>query len=305
MRFLYCLLCILCLSLSLGQLCLTDLRHGLDETDLAESATGTEAATLLHQAVNLLEPDLPPFLYSPLAYPVEPLDPSFDSVKFLLERQLLPATWEAQTLTPEVWEDMLSRVARWYNVAAPAITGTTKADITQSLATLIQQVSPRLRGVALIATAQHNRDEVAFWAIIRNDSIFPRLIVYRPPTGAPLAGIHIRDLLPRLGNCAQTITNYVHAPEDTARRLFTGNNNGQMIIASTSPVRMDGFTYVPQGEESNYLTFNTQALEAFSSYAAVFEGGSANPLLVTRLLPQVRTNMNPRELLGFLFPERF
>jgi hypothetical protein len=304
MRFLCCLVC--CLSFfSLGQTCLSELRYGMTETELTELATGADAARLLHQAVNLLEPDLPPFLYSPLAYPLDASEPGFDTVKFLLERQLLPADWEPQTLTPDVWQDMLTRVARWYNLSAPATYDLTKGALTESIDALIQQAAPRLRGVALIATARHNRDAVAFWAVIRNDSIFPRLIVYRPPEGLSLAGAPIRNLLPYLSNCAQTITNYVYAPEDTARRLFAGNANGQMIIASTSPVRMDGFTYVPQGEESAYLTFDTLALAPFTSYAAVFEGGSANPLLVTRLLPQVRTNMNPRELLGFLFPERF
>lgn len=297
MRLLCCLL--LSLSLALGQLCLDELHGVLAGQELSEPARGLEAAQLVARAVELLEPNLPPLRYlSPAP------EAALTSAHFLAERELLPDDWQPHSLTLEVWQEMLARLAGWYRLSPPAATSLARAALIADLAALIGEISPRLRPVALIATAQRNRQAVAFWGVIRNDAIYPRLIVYRPPEGQPLAEGPIRSLLPQLSTCAQPLRHYVHAPEDTARRLFANHADGQMVIVSTAPPITEGLIVVPSGAESDYLTFNALALAPYSSYAAVFAGASANPLLVTRLLPQVRTNLNPRELLGLLFPGR-
>ena len=154
--------------------------------------------------------------------------------------------------------------------------------------------------VALIASKENDRSQLAFSAVVRNDSVYPRLIVYRP--GQENVDLHndVDKVLAFLSNCVYSISDYIFAPEQTAKKLFLANNDGRMLMASTFPVRPEELTYVPQGEETDYLTFVSPELEPFSIYAALFEGSGVSPFAITRLLASVRTNMNPKEVLDFV-----
>ena len=299
------LLAVLLLSgFAFAQPCYTELRGELTDEQLAQSATGLDAARLLKRAVDFLEPVLPQLVNTPDTFPLAYGDEGFAEAQYLAQRGVLPPTWQAGELSLGTWQEMVSEVAAWYDLdpftVAPELS---YGALLETLSNLIGSVRPLLRPVALIATDPANRDAVAFWAIIRNNSVFPRLIVVRPPAeGVALDG-GLRGALPLLGSCALELENFIYAPSDTAQRLFmTNTERSRMYVASTAPARDDGFTTVPSGEETGYLTFRAEDLSPYEMFAAVFEGPSVGPATLMRLLPQVRTNMNPREVLQFVLP---
>jgi hypothetical protein len=284
------------LSLASAQTCATELRGDLTDEALAEPATGTDAVIFMQRAMQLLEPALPKLAYLPddFAY----LDN--EAAIYVGTRGLLPATWEPATLTPEVWQDLVQGLAAWYDLELETNNDLTKAGLLTTMDNLVTQASASLRPVALVASSQEDATKVAFWAIIRNDSIYPRIIVYRPSREGVGLQEGIAKVLPLLGNCALPLQNYIYAPEDTARRLFLANNTATMYVAATQPETSADPSVVPTGEETDYLTFQTSALEGYSAFAALFEGSGVGPMTIMRLLPQVRTNMNPAQVVRFV-----
>ncbi|CAN5786445.1 hypothetical protein BH24DEI2_BH24DEI2_12650 [soil metagenome] len=293
---------LLFLNLALAQTCYPELRGLLTDAELGQVATGNDAAHFLHEAVDLLEPVLPP-LVSVNMFGLQPGDAGFEDADFLAQRGLLPAAWQADTLTTATWQEMLDDVAAWYDLE-PFATGPdlTRGALLETLSNLIDAASPRLNPVALVATDPADRDVVAFWGIIRSDSVYPRLIVYRPPNaGVDLAG-GVGAVLPRLETCALRLDNYVYAAATTAQKLFLATNQARMYVATTAPQNATGFIPVPVGDETDYLTFQNAALTPYTSFAALFDGPSVGPGALLRLLPQVRNNMNPREVLRLIAP---
>ena len=302
MRLRLVLLTGLLLNFALAQTCYPELRGTLTDAALEQVASGSDAAHLLRQAVDLLEPVLPP-LVSVNAFGLQPGDEGFEDADFLAQRGLLPATWQADTLTVDTWQDMVDGVAAWYDLE-PFTTGSdlTRGALVATLSNLVGAASPRLDPVALVATDDSNRDAVTFWGVIRSDSVYPRLVVYRPPpAGTSLAG-GVGAVLPQLETCALRLDNYVFAPATTAQKLFLATNQARMYVATTEPPNASGFIAVPTGEETDYLTFQNAALTPYTSFAALFDGPTVGPGALLRLLPQVRTNMNPREVLRLVLP---
>lgn len=293
-------LVMLTLNAALAQTCRAELQAGLSAEELAQPATGVQAAELLERAVKLLEPALPP-LRSALPTPLlEPGEAGFNAATFLLERGLLPGSWQPNSLSLGSWREMLQGLASWYRLAALEPSGDLSlAGLLNDLSGLVAAVAPSLRPVALVASVPGERSRVAFWAVIRNHSVYPRLLVFRPPDALVLEG-GIAAALPLLSTCAQKVDNFVFAPADVAQRLFLANNRASMYLAATVPDDRRGLWLVPSGEEAAYLAFEAAALEPYSMYATVFEGPPANPAMLLRLIPQVRTNMNPRELTQLL-----
>jgi hypothetical protein len=172
--------------------------------------------------------------------------------------------------------------------------------LIETLVRLIEKAAASIQPVALIASKEAKRDQLAFLALVRNDSVYPRLIVYRSGQEDMNLEGGYGYVLDFLSNCAYRVNDYIFAPEATAKKLFLANNDGRMLLASTYPVRPEELTYVPQGEETDYLTFIASELEPYSIYAALFESSGISPFAVTRLLASVRTNMNPKEVLDFV-----
>jgi hypothetical protein len=283
-------------QLTFAQMCSAELRGTLTDDDLQTPATGVDAADFIHQAVEVLEPALPRLAYLP-----DPFDyMDIPSAVFTAEHGLLPALWEPGTLSFEVWQEMVIGLAAWYDINVDISPDLTKAGLLQTLESLVTQASPQLRPVALVASRQDDPNKVAFWAVVRNHSLYPRIIVHRPLQDDGGLGDGVKTVLPLLSNCAQQISNYIFANEDTAKNLFLSNTDARMIVASTYPVRAEEITYVPVGEETAYLTFASPELEPYTTYAALFEGSGPGPFMVARLIPQVRTNMNPKEVLDFV-----
>ncbi len=300
MRFLL-LLILLGFSPTFAQTCQTELQGELSGEALAAPASALQAAELFRRAVELLEPALPQ-LQTAESLPLAPGEEGYETVRYLAERGLLPLAWQPGALTIEVWEAMLRGLWSWYRAAPLAPSSElTVSSLIDDLSLLIERVAPDLRPVALVASESAERERVAFWAVIRNRSVYPRLIVSRPLEGVTLqAGVV--SVLPLLSSCVQPLTNYVYAPAETARRLFLANNQAQMYLVASSPGEMQGVQLVPEGEEADYLAFRSSELDGLDAYAAVFDGPRASPAALLRLLPQVRTNMNPRELLQLLAP---
>ena len=198
---------------------------------------------------------------------------------------------------------MIDGVAAWYDLE-PFATGPdlTRGALLETLSNLIARASPRLNPVALVATDPANRDAVAFWGVIRSDSVYPRLVVYRPPDADTNLAGGVGAVLPQLETCALRLDNYVYAAATTAQKLFLATNQARMYVATTAPPSALSFLAVPVGEETDYLTFKSAALEPFTAFTALFDGPSVGPGALLRLLPQVRTNMNPREVLRLVLP---
>ena len=297
------LLSLLSSSLAFAQTCYPELRGALTDEELGQVASGAEAAHLLKKAVDLLEPVLPPLVTSPGTFTLQAGTESFEDADFLAQRGLLPETWQADVLTQDVWQEMVDALAAWYDLAPFALgTDLTRATLLDTLSRLISAAVPHLNAVALVATDPANRDAVAFWAVIRNTSVYPRLVVLRPPSADTSVAGGVDSVLPLLEACALPLDNFVFASAATAQKLFLATNRARMYVASTAPESDLGFLAVPPGEETDYLTFESPALAPYTSFAALFDGPSIGPGALLRLLPQVRTNMNPRELLRLVLP---
>ncbi len=279
-----------------AQQCLSELRGNLSDEVLLEPATGTDAVVFMQRAMRLLEPALPKLAYLPSDFAY--LDN--EAAVYIGTRGLLPAFWEPNTLTSEMWQDLVQGLANWYDLEAISTPDLSKGSLIAALDDLISRASETLRPVALIASAEADPGRVAFWAVIRNDSIYPRVIVYRPTQENIGLQDGVATALPLLGNCAMSLENYIYAPETTARDLFLANNTAKMYVAATQPETSADPELVPSGEETDYLTFQVSALGSYSAFAALFEGSGVGPMTVMRLLPKVRTNMNPAQVVKFV-----
>jgi hypothetical protein len=284
------------LSFGYAQTCVSELRGDLSDESLLEPATGADAVVFMERAMKLLEPAMPKLAYLPSDFAY--LDN--EAAVYVGTRALLPALWEPEVLTPEVWQELVQGLANWYDLTATTTPDLTKGSLIAALGDLVTRAAATLRPVALVASAQDDDTKVAFWAIIRNDSVYPRIIVYRPNEAGVGLQEGIAGALPLLGNCALSLENYIYAPEETARSLFLSNNTAKMYVAATQPETSNDPEVVTTGEEISYLTFNTPALEGYSAFAALFEGSGVGPMTVMRLLPQVRTNMNPAQVVKFV-----
>jgi hypothetical protein len=300
MRLARFLAVLLFFGITFAQTCLEDLRGKLTDAELSQSASGLEAAELLKRAVDLLEPVLPQLFSLPSDFAVLPDEAGYPTAKFLNERGLIERDWRPEAFSVEVWEHMLNAFRDWYQLSPATVAGLTRADLVEALNEVIVTVSPKLKPVALVASDSVDRDRVAFWAIIRNDSVYPRMIVFRPPTDAVGLGQDITVALPLLANCAMQPQNYIFAPVDTARDLFLSHNQSRMYVVGTAPEPLEGYTEVLEGEETDYLTFASEETSPFELFSVVFAGPGAGPMTVLRLLPQVRTNMSPAEVLDFV-----
>lgn len=295
-RYLTMLLLSACLSCALAQRCQQELQAGFSAAQLAQPATGRVAAQLLSRAVQLVEPVLPPLVQAS-ALPLPESDPAYGAVKFLARHKLLPHGWRADSLTLEVWAEMLGRVAAWYKLAPPQPSGDTIGALINSLEDLLERIGANLRPVALVATDGQNPDKIVFWAIIRNDTVYPRLIVMHPPADEVIGDAGLEGILSQLSNCALVLTHYVTTSADNALRLYLANNKSHMVIVRSDPPAAQDLQEVPVGQEPAYFTFQAPAVAGDARYAAVFVGPSTGLLTILQIIPHIRTNMSPRQIL--------
>lgn len=290
-------------TLGFSQRCMLELHDGLNTETLTEPITGRDAAVYLKRAVDLLEPVLPQLVYAGLNLPIAQDDPDYQTVRFLAERGLLSPDWHPGEIDTATWRDMLARFAGWYDIRPETqlLAPLSKAEVILSLSELIDRVAPALKPVALVASDPSDRNAVAFWAVLRNEGIYPRLIIVRPPE---LTRVNLRQgiepVLPALGNCALNVTKFISAPVNTAQRLFLANNAARMVVAQTDEPDFTGLVWVPAGEEMQFFSFSAATLDGAQQYAALFDGPSVGVTTLMTIIPQLRTNMNPREIIDFI-----
>jgi hypothetical protein len=284
-----------------AQACIAELRADEGSANLQVPATGRDAVRFMARAVHLLEPVLPRFDVND-ALPIAVTDPAYEDARYLLERRLLPASWQPDTLDVVTWQTMLTRLGRWYDLS-PVATTNGAGDITRrvmilTLADFIDNVQQNTDAVALIASSESNPNRIDFWAVIRNDGVYPRMIVVRPPASNVNLQNGAASVLPALSSCATPLENFIFAPADVARQLFLSTNQSRMIVASAAPnnLQMD----VPSGQEIDFLVFNAPELDDIQRYAALFPGPTLGIGAILGLIPRVRTNMSPGEILAFL-----
>ncbi|MEZ4629794.1 MAG: hypothetical protein R2880_03605 [Deinococcales bacterium] len=286
---------------SLAQSCLAELQGDTSAESFAEVATGRDAAQLLKRAVDVLEPVMPAFPSSNLTalnY-IALDDPAYKDAEFLAKRYLLPAGWRPDELNQEIWSTMLKWFSAWYDLDPPRYAESlTKGELIADLEALINLASPKGRAVALVAANNRRQNDLAFLGLIRLGGVYPRLIVVRPPLVTIDINQSLKNVFPYLENCAIKLENYIYAPSDTARQLFLAHNDSKMYIVALAPEDLAESFNVPLGDEVSYFEYQAALLAQSQKFVAVFEGRAPNPLQITRMLPQIRTNMGPREILS-------
>jgi len=284
-----------------AQACIAELRADEGGADLQVSANGRDAVRYMARAVQLLEPVLPRFDVTD-NLPIGEDDPAYDDARYLLERRLLPASWQPDDIDLATWQTMLTRMGRWYDLSPVATTNDsgelTKRIMILTLADVIDRAQQQIIPVALIASSESNPNRIDFWAIIRNDGVYPRMIVVRPPTSNINLQQGAANVLPMLSSCATPIDNFIFAPASVARQLFLSTNQSSMIVASAAPDNLQ--MQVPSGQEIAFLDFSAAELSDTERYAALFPGPSLGIGTILGLITQVRTNMSPGEIIAFL-----
>ncbi len=291
------LIIILFTTSSLAQSCFSELSQNWTEEELSEQITNIEAGFLVRVAVDLLEPNLPQITSIPFDFDLRLDDENYQLIRFLIERGLMD--YQNDLELENIKQSLINRLRAWYSLPAIEIgDNLTRLELVSTLSTTISSVT--LAPVALVASAD-NKDEIAFWSIIRNDSIYPRMIVFKPPNKEELSlNNGLKELISHLDNCAYKVEKYIFSSAETAKQLFLTNFDSRMIIVDSSPDILDGYLKVEQGQEADYFSFLAEDLRTVDSYAAVFTEQEIKPFKIMRLLPKVRTNMNPKQILDFL-----
>ena len=281
-----------------AQTCTTEIRGEVPDAALSQTATGLDAAEALRRTVDVLEPALPQLYSMPTEFSVMPSEAHYTTARFLRERGLFPSTWTPDGLEPADWEFMLNGLRDWFGlpqvtVAQPPTLETVLDDLNE----VVELALPSLETIGLFSPSSDDDSKLAFWGIARRDSIYPRIIVQRPPEAD--VGRGADAALAALSTCAHTPTRFLSAAEATARTLFLENNRSDMYLVGSAPQPLEGFEQIDKGQELGYLTFTAEATEGVSSYAVVFAGKGLGLNGIMRLLPRVRTNMTPQDLLRF------
>lgn len=287
-------------SAALAQRCYDEVREGLSIAELSQPATGRSAAQLLKRAAELLEPSLPP-VQRVVDLPVAADDPDREAFSYLADRQLLAPMWLPGTFSADAWHAALTRIASWYELPVPALDESTPSnnDLLDSVAPIFDAAGEVLGPVAVFAFDPADGSRVVFWATLRN-GVYPRLIVVRPPAGPVDVQGDTAGALAQLSDCVVTLEKYVYAPADTAERLFLATNESRMVIMATEPPSPQFLLEAPTGEETSYLTFSAPEVADKTRYTALFLGPGVGFGQLLRLLPQLRTNMSPQEIVSFL-----
>ncbi len=287
-------------SLASAQICQPELWSSLSSDARARPPTGIDAARLMKRAVDLVEPALPP-LQGVRDIPLAEGHPDYQVVRFLAERKLLPEGWQEGAFDAASWGEMLDRFAAWYELPQaygtqrPAVT----TDLVVQLSGLLNAVSATIRPAALLATDPNDHNRTTFWAIIWNWTVYPRLLVVKADPSMERSAP--RDVMPRLSNCAVSVSAYISAPEETAKSLFLTHNDSRMYVVASDPARSNRWPFeVPVGAELDAFVYRLPDLEGVKVYAAVFDGPDVGIVTLLGMMGRVRTNISPLALSRYL-----
>lgn len=295
------LLTLLVPSAAAAQICVPELRAALTDLSTDRPATGIDAAVLLQRAVDLVEPALPALVAVHGGLPVPESSPYYGVVRYLAERRLLPASWRPGTIDAATWTKMLDDFQAWYKLKPMPLHDPARvSDLLVDTADVLERVSGAIRPAALLASDPADPNRIAFWAIIWNWTVYPRLIVLHPRDDVTLAG-GPQAVLPRMGDCAVHISSYVMAPEKDAAQLFLATNQSRMYVVGSVPDGAEPWPkIVPSGQELATFAFATPMVQDLKGFAAVFDGPDVGFRTVLGLLPKLRTNMSPTRFLAYM-----
>ncbi len=287
-------------NVALAQQCVDELSANLSDEMLAEKATGRVAARLFKQAVELLEPAMPPFNDTYITT-LNPDDPDYPVVKYLADRQILPETWQDGELDPQVWRAMLLKVVMWYDILPVSISheGLNNQQLIDNLSILIDRASETINPLVLAGVNSRQDSNFSFLSILRNDPPYPRLIVVKPSEEIDVSQ-NFESIFAHVGNCASKFSNYVYGPGPAARQLFLTHNRSIMYVFKTDSTGFESWIEVPQGQEVTYLEFINSDVADLSHYTALFNGSGPNIFTLMQVVPQFRTNMSPRAIINFV-----
>ncbi len=299
-RYLPAVLLSLLLATASAQRCYDEVREGWTPNELSQPATGRSAALLLRRAAALLEPSMPP-LQRVGDLPVAADDPDRETFSYLADRQLLAPMWSPGTFSADAWRAALSRIAGWYALPVPVLAETNPSnnELLDSLTPIFDNAGASLNPIALFAYDPEDGSRIAFWSTLRN-GVYPRMVVVKPPEVPVDVQGDTAAALAQLGDCVVTPENYVFTSADTAERLFLATNESRMVILETVPPSPQFLLEAPTGLESTYLTFTAPEVADKVRYTALFLGPGIGFGKLLRLLPQLRTNMSPQEVITFL-----
>ncbi len=287
-------------STAAAQICVSDLRGALTDLSTDRPATGIDAALVLERAVKLVEPALPRMVVVH-QIPVPKSSLNYDDVLYLAERRVLPASWRPGSIDAATWQTMLDRFQSWYKVAPFKVHDPKRvSDILLDGATALERVSKAIRPAALLASDPNDPKRIAFWAIIWNWTVYPRLIVLHPRSDVTLAN-GPEAALSHMGDCAVHISSYILAPAQDAARLFLATNQSRMYVVGSVPSGGTSWPKeVPTGQEVDAFAFRSPLVAKLDTYAAVFDGPKVGFRTVLGLLPKLHTNMSPTRFLSYM-----
>lgn len=281
--------------------CFEELRAGSSQESLAADATLEDALVLFERVVRLVEPALPPLVYNPdmsLLDGLEPTSAAYASAEYLLQRGLLPSDFSSSNFSAETWRDMKNNLRAWYDLPALGLTAIGSVEqLVQELSSLSQQISAKVEPVLIVASENRRADTLSFLSLMHLQSPYPRLIILRPLENIDISR-RIQNLFPLVSTCVFQVENYVYAPQSTATRLFFSNTDAESYIVSSEPHNVAPLA-IPIGQEVNYFQFNPSELEGIERFSVVFAGSNVGAMTVVRMLPQLRTNLGPRDIMGF------
>jgi len=281
-------------------ICQPELRASLTDLSVDRPATGMDAALVLERAVKLVEPALPALVHVS-SVPVEQGSAHYYDVLYLAERRLLPGSWQPGAIDAKTWKTMLDRFQSWYkvdggDVAQPETVG----DLIDEAGVALGRVSQAIRPAALLASDPNDSTKIAFWAIIWNWTVYPRLIVLRPRQDVDLSN-GPKAALDHMGDCAVNVASYVMAQAGDASQLFLATNQSRMYVVASVPGRGQHWPEeVASGKELDAFAFQAPMVEDLDVYAAVFDGPEVGFTKVLGLLPKLRTNMSPIRFLNYM-----
>ena len=293
---------------TLAQVCYDELTQNLDSTTLDERATGHDAAVIIKNALEIIEPALPRFQAgiddNQAISKISTDHPNYELYRYVSERFMLPNTWNPDEIGRDPVHRMLKRMHGWYKLPEPRLPteGYTKAEIISDVMTTFNHLidAGKNEGVAIVAAKDRSANELSFLALVRLSGPYPRMLVYSPPVDEVIdINSSIANVFPYLENCLYELDDYIYANSSTAQKLFVTNNESQMYILNTEPKVLDGVYLVPQGQEIDYFEYTADVLQGSERYVALFDGPTPNPFTIARLMSSVRTNMTPTEAINF------
>lgn len=287
-------------ALGITQRCEEELKANLSSEMLLETATGRTAARVFKQAIELLEPAMPPLINTSVNV-LSTEDPDYPILKFLADREALPAGWSEGVLEQHIWRQMLLKIVQWYDIPPISLSSKTISNqqLIDNLSMLIDSASQTKNPVVLAGIDNPQENKISFIAILTNDPPFPRLMVVKPPESIDISS-SFQNIFPYISNCAQELSNYVYGPSEASRKIFLTHNNSVMYIFPTSSTDFENWLEVPQGEEISYLEFKHPQLVGVELYTTLFNGAGPGVMTIMQIIPQLRTNMLPKEILKFI-----